>query len=155
MEGARGRAYAIDGGLWMSMMNHHELDDNYMVCFSVMFTNINFPGITCAIVFTRETCSERCKSVAVGMNAMDLRRTGQISRIACMSLRIAIWRYLQRSIGSDVLATKEALLYILLIQYVHNKVYLRFARVVPLTSELKGQLVFLRKLLGWQDGLGS
>ncbi|GJX29482.1 RNA-directed DNA polymerase, eukaryota [Tanacetum coccineum] len=32
-------------------------------------------------------------------------------------VRIAIWRYLQRSIGSDVLATKEALLYILLIQF--------------------------------------
>ncbi|XP_071724921.1 probable cyclic nucleotide-gated ion channel 5 [Rutidosis leptorrhynchoides] len=46
--------------------------------------------------------------------------------------QIIIWRYLQRSKGSDVLATKEALLFIVLIQYVP-----RFARIVPLTSELK------------------
>ncbi|GJY58948.1 probable cyclic nucleotide-gated ion channel 5, partial [Tanacetum coccineum] len=46
--------------------------------------------------------------------------------------QIVIWRYLQRSKGSDVLATKEALLFIVLIQYVP-----RFARIVPLTSELK------------------
>ncbi|KAM0040724.1 putative IQ motif, EF-hand binding, cyclic nucleotide-binding domain, Ion transport [Helianthus debilis subsp. tardiflorus] len=46
--------------------------------------------------------------------------------------QIVIWRYMQRSMGSDVLATKEALLYIVLIQYIP-----RFARIVPLTSELK------------------
>nr|XP_043618910.1 probable cyclic nucleotide-gated ion channel 5 [Erigeron canadensis] len=46
--------------------------------------------------------------------------------------QFVIWRYLQRSKGSDVLATKEALRFIVLIQYVP-----RFARIVPLTSELK------------------
>ncbi|KAL8254890.1 hypothetical protein R6Q59_033111 [Mikania micrantha] len=46
--------------------------------------------------------------------------------------QIVIWRYLQRSKGSDVLATKEALLFVVLIQYIP-----RFARIVPLTSELK------------------
>ncbi|KAI3782071.1 hypothetical protein L2E82_12103 [Cichorium intybus] len=46
--------------------------------------------------------------------------------------QIVIWRYLQRGNGSDVMATKEALLYIVLIQYIP-----RFARFVPLTSELK------------------
>ncbi|XP_076888516.1 putative cyclic nucleotide-gated ion channel 5 isoform X1 [Bidens hawaiensis] len=46
--------------------------------------------------------------------------------------QIVIWRYLQRSTGSDVLATKEALLFIVLIQYIP-----RFARIIPLTSELK------------------
>ncbi|KAJ0567505.1 putative IQ motif, EF-hand binding, potassium channel, voltage-dependent, EAG, rmlC-like jelly roll [Helianthus annuus] len=46
--------------------------------------------------------------------------------------QIVIWRYMRRSTGSDVLATKEALLYIVLIQYIP-----RFARIVPLTSELK------------------
>ncbi|CAI9298284.1 unnamed protein product [Lactuca saligna] len=46
--------------------------------------------------------------------------------------QIVIWRYLQRQRGSDVMATKEALLYIVLIQYIP-----RFARFIPLTSELK------------------
>ena len=43
-----------------------------------------------------------------------------------------VWRFLQRSKGSDVLATKQALLFIILLQYVP-----RFLRMVPLTSELK------------------
>lgn len=33
-----------------------------------------FPGTTCATVLTRAIYSEGCKSVAAGMNAMDLRR---------------------------------------------------------------------------------
>ena len=47
-------------------------------------------------------------------------------------IQIVVWRFLQRSKGSDVLATKQALLYIILLQYVP-----RFLRMVPLTSELK------------------
>lgn len=43
-----------------------------------------------------------------------------------------VWRFLLRSKGSDVLATKQALLFIVLLQYVP-----RFFRMVPLTSELK------------------
>ncbi|GAA0169431.1 ligand-gated ion channel [Lithospermum erythrorhizon] len=46
--------------------------------------------------------------------------------------QIVVWRFLQSPRGSDVLATKQALLYIVLIQYIP-----RFARIVPLTSELK------------------
>ncbi|KAI3771878.1 hypothetical protein L6452_03049 [Arctium lappa] len=46
--------------------------------------------------------------------------------------QIVIWRFLQSSNGSDVVATKEALLFIVLFQYIP-----RFARIVPLTSELK------------------
>ncbi|CAN4096586.1 unnamed protein product [Withania somnifera] len=46
--------------------------------------------------------------------------------------QIVAGRFLQRSTGSDVLATKQALLYIILLQYVP-----RFVRVMPLTSELK------------------
>ncbi|CAJ2649590.1 probable cyclic nucleotide-gated ion channel 5 [Trifolium pratense] len=46
--------------------------------------------------------------------------------------QIVVWRFLQRSKSSDVLATKQALLFIILLQYVP-----RFLRMVPLTSELK------------------
>ncbi|XP_009795112.1 putative cyclic nucleotide-gated ion channel 5 [Nicotiana tabacum] len=46
--------------------------------------------------------------------------------------QIVVGRFLQRSAGSDVLATKQALLYIILLQYIP-----RFARVIPLTAELK------------------
>ncbi|KAL0316487.1 UNVERIFIED_CONTAM: putative cyclic nucleotide-gated ion channel 5 [Sesamum radiatum] len=46
--------------------------------------------------------------------------------------QIVVWRFLQRSKGSDVLGTKQALFYIILLQYIP-----RFARILPLTSELK------------------
>ncbi|KAL2464411.1 putative cyclic nucleotide-gated ion channel 5 [Forsythia ovata] len=46
--------------------------------------------------------------------------------------QIVVWRFLQRSKGSDVLATKQALLFIILLQY-----FPRFIRILPLTSELK------------------
>ncbi|XP_042003042.1 probable cyclic nucleotide-gated ion channel 5 [Salvia splendens] len=46
--------------------------------------------------------------------------------------QIVVWRFLQRSNGSDVLATKQALFFIILLQYIP-----RFARIMPLTSELK------------------
>ncbi|GAA0151619.1 ligand-gated ion channel [Lithospermum erythrorhizon] len=46
--------------------------------------------------------------------------------------QIVVWKFLQRSRGSDVLATKQALFYIILFQYIP-----RLARIVPLTSELK------------------
>ncbi|KAL3824637.1 hypothetical protein ACJIZ3_020666 [Penstemon smallii] len=46
--------------------------------------------------------------------------------------QIVVWRFLQRSKGSDVLATKQALLFIILLQYIP-----RLARILPLTSELK------------------
>lgn len=35
---------------------------------------MNFAGTTCATVLTRAIFVEGCKSVAAGMNAMDLRR---------------------------------------------------------------------------------
>ncbi|CAN4094624.1 unnamed protein product [Withania somnifera] len=47
-------------------------------------------------------------------------------------MQIVAGRFLQRSTGSDVLATKQSLLYIILLQYIP-----RFVRVLPLTSELK------------------
>ncbi|EYU34343.1 hypothetical protein ABFS82_11G033100 [Erythranthe guttata] len=46
--------------------------------------------------------------------------------------QIIVWRFLQRSKGSDVLTTKQALFFIILLQYIP-----RFARIMPLTSELK------------------
>ncbi|KAF2317021.1 hypothetical protein GH714_010621 [Hevea brasiliensis] len=46
--------------------------------------------------------------------------------------QIMVWRFLQRSKGSDVLATKQALLLIILLQYIP-----RFLRIIPLTSEMK------------------
>ncbi|KAK9715916.1 hypothetical protein RND81_06G198500 [Saponaria officinalis] len=46
--------------------------------------------------------------------------------------QIVIWRYLHRLKGSDVYATKQALLYIVLFQYIP-----RFIRIIPLFSELK------------------
>ncbi|XP_035836641.1 probable cyclic nucleotide-gated ion channel 5 isoform X2 [Helianthus annuus] len=46
--------------------------------------------------------------------------------------QIVIWRFLHRSRGSDVLSTKQALFFMVLLQYIP-----RFARIVPLTSELK------------------
>ncbi|CAL9106241.1 unnamed protein product [Musa textilis] len=46
--------------------------------------------------------------------------------------QIVVWRFLHRSKGSDVLATKKALLAIVLLQYIP-----RLSRILPLTSELK------------------
>ncbi|KAH9626757.1 hypothetical protein KSS87_022071 [Heliosperma pusillum] len=46
--------------------------------------------------------------------------------------KIVIWRYLHRLKGSDVYATKQALLFIVLFQYIP-----RFVRIIPLFSELK------------------
>ncbi|PIA31949.1 hypothetical protein AQUCO_04700071v1 [Aquilegia coerulea] len=46
--------------------------------------------------------------------------------------QVVIWAYLAGSGGSDVLHTKQALLYIVLFQYIP-----RFYRILPLTSELK------------------
>ncbi|KAL3840658.1 hypothetical protein ACJIZ3_025249 [Penstemon smallii] len=46
--------------------------------------------------------------------------------------QIVVWRFLKRSNGSDVLATKQALMFIIMLQYIP-----RFARILPLTSELK------------------
>ncbi|XP_074282254.1 putative cyclic nucleotide-gated ion channel 5 [Silene latifolia] len=46
--------------------------------------------------------------------------------------QIVIWSYLHRLKGSDVYATKQALLYIVLFQYIP-----RFIRIIPLFSELK------------------
>ncbi|EEF32981.1 probable cyclic nucleotide-gated ion channel 5 [Ricinus communis] len=46
--------------------------------------------------------------------------------------QIVVWRFLQRSNGSDVLATKQALLFIVLLQYIP-----RFLRIFPLFSEMK------------------
>lgn len=47
-------------------------------------------------------------------------------------MQIVVWRFLQNSNGSDVLATKQALLAIVLLQYIP-----RLVRFIPLTSELK------------------
>ncbi|KAL1127968.1 hypothetical protein V6Z11_A13G215300 [Gossypium hirsutum] len=46
--------------------------------------------------------------------------------------QIVVWRFLHGSNGSDVLATKQALFFIVLFQYIP-----RFLRVIPLTSEMK------------------
>ncbi|CAD5188621.1 unnamed protein product [Musa acuminata subsp. malaccensis] len=46
--------------------------------------------------------------------------------------QIVVWRFLHRSKGSDVLATKNALFAIVLLQYIP-----RLSRILPLTSELK------------------
>lgn len=47
-------------------------------------------------------------------------------------LQIVVWKFLQRSKGSEVLATKQALLHVVLFQYIP-----RFARFFPLNTELK------------------
>lgn len=47
-------------------------------------------------------------------------------------MQVVIWRFLHRLKGSDVLATKNALLFVVLLQYIP-----RFFRFIPLTSELK------------------
>ncbi|KDP38683.1 hypothetical protein JCGZ_04036 [Jatropha curcas] len=46
--------------------------------------------------------------------------------------QIVVWRFLQRSSGSDVLRTKQALLFIIMLQYIP-----RLLRILPLTSEMK------------------
>ncbi|XP_042402962.1 probable cyclic nucleotide-gated ion channel 5 [Zingiber officinale] len=46
--------------------------------------------------------------------------------------QIVVWRFLHRNKGSDVLATKNALFVIILLQYIP-----RLCRIIPLTSELK------------------
>ncbi|OAY46870.1 probable cyclic nucleotide-gated ion channel 5 [Manihot esculenta] len=46
--------------------------------------------------------------------------------------QIMVWRFLQRSKGSDVMATKQALLLIIVLQYIP-----RFIRIIPITSEMK------------------
>ena len=40
----------------------------------LILTDCNVTGTTCATVLTRSIFTEGCKSVAAGMNAMDLRR---------------------------------------------------------------------------------
>lgn len=47
-------------------------------------------------------------------------------------LQIAVWKFLHGSKGSDVLPTKQAILHIVITQYIP-----RFVRFIPLTSELK------------------
>ena len=47
-------------------------------------------------------------------------------------MQIVVWRFLQSSNGPDALATKQALFFIVLLQY-----FPRFHRILPLTSELK------------------
>ncbi|RWR88819.1 putative cyclic nucleotide-gated ion channel 5 [Cinnamomum micranthum f. kanehirae] len=62
-----------------------------------------------------------------------LRRYFIIDFLAVLPLpQIVIWRFLHRSNGSDVLSTKDALLFIVLLQYIP-----RFLRIIPLNSELK------------------
>ncbi|GLT38270.1 hypothetical protein SLA2020_125280 [Shorea laevis] len=46
--------------------------------------------------------------------------------------QFVVWHFLQKSTGSEVLAIKQALLFIVFIQYIP-----RFVRFIPLTSELK------------------
>ncbi|KAA8541999.1 hypothetical protein F0562_023151 [Nyssa sinensis] len=46
--------------------------------------------------------------------------------------QIVVWKFLQRSKGTDVLGTKQALLFIVFLQYVP-----RFLRFLPLSSDLK------------------
>lgn len=47
-------------------------------------------------------------------------------------LQIVVWRFLNSSDGSDVLSTKRALFFIVLLQYIP-----RLFRMLPLSSELK------------------
>lgn len=56
------------------------------------------------------------------------------NRLFTISLyvQIMVWRFLQRSKGSDVMATKQALLLIIVLQYIP-----RFIRIIPITSEMK------------------
>ncbi|XP_022946044.1 probable cyclic nucleotide-gated ion channel 5 [Cucurbita moschata] len=62
-----------------------------------------------------------------------LRRYFIIDLVSVLPLpQIVVWRFLQRSKGSDVYVTKQALLLIVFLQYIP-----RFLRAVPLTSELK------------------
>ncbi|XP_038890160.1 probable cyclic nucleotide-gated ion channel 5 [Benincasa hispida] len=62
-----------------------------------------------------------------------LRRYFIIDLVSVLPLpQIVVWRFLQRSKGSDVYVTKQALLLIVFLQYIP-----RFFRAVPLTSELK------------------
>ncbi|XP_059453238.1 probable cyclic nucleotide-gated ion channel 5 [Corylus avellana] len=62
-----------------------------------------------------------------------LRRYFIVDFLAVLPLpQIVVWRFLQNSEGSDVLATKQALFFIVLLQY-----FPRFLRILPLTSELK------------------
>ncbi|KAK1324660.1 putative cyclic nucleotide-gated ion channel 6 [Acorus calamus] len=62
-----------------------------------------------------------------------LRRHFIIDFLSMLPLpQIIIWRFLHSSKGSDVLETKNALLFIVLIQYIP-----RLFRIFPLTSELK------------------
>ncbi|PKU67966.1 probable cyclic nucleotide-gated ion channel 5 [Dendrobium catenatum] len=62
-----------------------------------------------------------------------LRRFFTVDFLAVLPLpQIVVWRFLQRSEGYDVLATKNILLFLIFLQYIP-----RFIRIFPLTSELK------------------
>ncbi|KAG9447572.1 hypothetical protein H6P81_013700 [Aristolochia fimbriata] len=62
-----------------------------------------------------------------------LRRLFIVDFLAVLPVpQIVVWRFLQRSKASDILATKNALLFIILLQYIP-----RFLRIIPLISELK------------------
>lgn len=84
--------------------------------------------------------TDRSPEKCVGIVIPTYRFTGLevISRINPFFLsflkivQIVVWRFLQNSEGSDVLATKQALFFIVLLQY-----FPRFLRIIPLTSELK------------------
>lgn len=46
----------------------------FLSCVLNIFNNDLHAGTTCATILTRAIFAEGCKSVAAGMNAMDLRR---------------------------------------------------------------------------------
>ncbi|ONK67297.1 uncharacterized protein A4U43_C06F18690 [Asparagus officinalis] len=62
-----------------------------------------------------------------------MRRFFVVDFLAVLPLpQIIVWRFLHSSKGSDVRMTKNALLFLILIQYIP-----RFVRFIPLTSEMK------------------
>lgn len=56
------------------MIEVFNLVPDFLIFFLVIDLLHKFSGTTCATILTRAIYSEGCKSVAAGMNAMDLRR---------------------------------------------------------------------------------
>jgi hypothetical protein len=91
-------------------------------------------ALRCVTIYT-DRIPEKC--VGIVIHTYRFAGLKMISRLNLFLsflkiVQIVVWRFLQNSEGSDVLATKQALFFIVLLQY-----FPRFLRILPLTSELK------------------
>ena len=76
--------------------------------------------------------SKPLTSIIGWWSKLDLEIALPISSLSTCWVQIIVWKYLQRTRRTEVLATKMALLRIVILQY-----FARFLRFLPLASEVK------------------